>query len=549
MSGQHWGDKVATHAQAQPVPVRLKDAFRLVFGVASVPTLEAVWKSSVGANPVTDSRTAFMRGLAYWLPEVSNRVIDPLQASVHQSLLAPRLSNVFRGNPHACGIAACILEVATSQPGHGARRVAESVVSLYLSFVSIASRRLVDAYRTLLEGGDPNSPLDSLNKLVDELDHCLDEAKGSPLKDGIHHVLEATMIVRDRRVEEAPLSLDLRLPLACSWELILEEVSSERGSILAAENLDGKQALLRGLADISTETLVGELTEVGKQLGRGIARLALRDNAPEGEQVGLFRKEELWTTHSSAPLSLLYTLNWILPDPAVSPEVRVILLHNGTVSIHVQGDPFFEYMRGNWRYVDVFGKSRCIASFMESKPPSAVVLHASLYRVARLAYHLAYHNHGASIQLDLSSPTGAGENLKTLKARWDVDEILDTGLPLLQPTSASSDAMVPSETGLGRFAYGLCLQDGLSLWSLSQDGTSLRLTDFGTYVRFDPGTVDERWRKRSSDLGIPPESLGGGRHQAAYERSLAEQASRAVFCVSQDGFIDVYIGGDALRLR
>jgi hypothetical protein len=419
-----------------------------------------------------------------------------------------------------------------------------------LTFATIASDRIVPKYHELLENKSSTQNVTSFDELVTELDASLAQAMGDTVQNGIQHLLEAVILVRERRVEETPLTLDLRLPLSCSWDLVQEAASSAEGGTLRQENLAAKLPALRALADASTDRLVEELVGIGMHLGRGISQLVLRDVAPASRTKGHFRCEWIWTDHEHAPLSQLYTLDWRLPPATGKPEVRIVLLPNSTVAVHVQSDPFFEYLLGDWRYVDIVTKTKAIASAVERDPAAADFLAPSLYRVARMAHQLASHNHGAIIELDLSEQAMANKHMQYVKQVWDVKEIDDKGLPLSGVSSkASGEAPEFGPTGYGRLAYALCIRDGISILSLGDDFVSLRLNEFGWIEDIEKDKISAAWKQRAQDLGIDEDTLGGGRHHAAFQRAIAKATDRVILCVSQDGNVNVFVAGDALRLR
>ncbi len=535
-----------------PVPRNIDDAFRMVLGETSLYMLRSLWKNCAGPQPLVTLVHHFLHGLAFSLPEVSNNIVDPLKAGVSPSLNEHGLFNVFERNPHACGIGACLVHLGDRLPKSGGRQLTEAITPLYLSFVCAASENIVEDYREVLNPERIVDESTALGGLSLRLEAALNQAVDSQLRSGIQHLFEAVMIVRDRRVEEVPLTIDLGLPLCCSWESILEQASAgedeERQPGSCEPRLADKQSLLKSLAGISTDQLVEELEDIGKHVGRGVARLDLRSESPS-QGKGLFRIGRIWKDHSGAPLALLYDLDWHLPDPNNALDVRLVLLSQGTVTVLVQGDPFFEYLRGNWRYVDVLGKTRHIASTIEQQIEIAETLVPSIYRVARVAYQLAYHNHGATIELDLSPLKSSGANLQRIRTKWDIQAIEDEGLPLLRHSSGTDVDGLPEATGAGRLAYALSTRDGVSIWHLKDNGLSLDLHEFGMIVDVNRDATVKNWIEANKRLGLMTTSLGGGRHISAYQRSLEADGKRMVFCVSQDGYIDVYSAGNYMSFR
>ena len=97
----------------------------------------------------------------------------------------------------------------------------------------------------------------------------------------------------------------------------------------------------------------------------------------------------------------------------------------------------------------------------------------------------------------------------------------------------------------------LTLLAALSIWALIEDGNKIRLFDFGKYVQVGDDDIKAAWEKKAPEMGLNPAKLPkGGRHRAAFLRSLSSNEQRkAVFCISQDGFVEISVDGFSLSLR
>jgi hypothetical protein len=481
------------------------------------------------------------------LSEVQNVLTRADKYDIPEALEEKSFHNVFHDNAEACSFAACLLQAAHVDQRATGKRIVEVAVPIYLSFMTSATERLADPLRQVLrwELGGAEAKQKAFSALVGALRGTLGEAPQSELTAGIQRLIDGVLVLRDKRVEETPLTLDIRLPVNASWEVLVLEASSSPGEgPLQGEKLSDKQGLLRDLPRYSSEDLIDELEEVGRQLGRGVARMALREGTPPTGK-GLLRCEQLYESHENAPFSRLYGLDWQLPQLPEKPDVRLLLLPNSTVSIHVHDDPLFEYMLGTWRYVGIAAKMQSITQFVD--PDADDAFFAGVFRIARMAHHLAYHNHGAILDVNFASPPRSANALPRIKDRWDLaaasERVSDAGLQL---SAVRKEGEVPK--GAGRLAYTLCIQDGASSWHLGEQGT-LHLVDFGEIMKLNDGQATARWTKICKEMGVPSKKIGGARHRAAFLRSLDPARENIVFCVSQDGYIDLYFKGRFIRIR
>jgi hypothetical protein len=557
------GGALTIAAVASPDSPELRDAFRRTFGKYSLNPLERLITER-GGDPATLKR-GFVEAMVAALPGVEDGRLRPEKLGVAQALLEARIWNVFHGNAHACGLAATLLHLQArgEESALGARRLMERAVAHYLALVSTASHHLSERYHDLLvrvsskpteaedEGAEPDptsdeSAIAAFREMVRAVEQLLENDSVAELADGIATLIEAILIVREKREEETALTLDLWIPITASWPLFLDTVNKGEQSLLAKAGLEVRHGLLRALPRESIDTLTKQLEDAGKIVGRGVCEMELRDAKIDGKD--FIRCKTLWASHDGAPLTLLYALNWRLPDEADPPDVRIVLQANSTVSIFVQGDPLFEYLLGYWSYVDLASKCHTLAKLVDHESADVDELKPTLYRVARFAHQLAYHNHGANIELVFGQSPEQRKKLEEARKRWDITEIDETtGLPL--PTKLPGEES-PSEHTYGRFAYVLSLNDGLSTWNLSGDGARIYVHDYGRYLPVDDERINETWPAHAAEMGVDGPFSKGGRHRAAYIQSLWKGGQRrVVFCVSQDGYIEVFADGRILRLR
>lgn len=121
--------------------------------------------------------------------------------------------------------------------------------------------------------------------------------------------------------------------------------------------------------------------------------------------------------------------------------------------------------------------------------------------------------------------------------------------------SESSDVEVMPETKkIGRWVYQLCISDGITSLFID-DKSNLLLGDFGQIIQFNDD-IKETWQKFFRTIPGNENTeieIGGARHTSAIMRAYSEpppeSKGRIVFCISQDGYIDVYMKDDWLKLR
>lgn len=552
-----------TPAQAgEPLPVALSDTFLELMGTTSIGVLRRIWDDLPPINRDVELERRLLASVTEGLLEAPTAIDDLASLGIPAAASECRLDNLFFRNVHARALAASIARAYRKSGGGATRRdidLGGLVVPLYLSFMSAVSESVPSALRELLTatgsesvaGGDAtaDSRKKAFDGVVQALEAALDRAWGGDLQGGLKALLDAIMIVREAREEEAALTVDIRLPLNCSWDLVYEAANTPDGGVLTKSDLPHKQDLLKALSAYPRQEIVHELEDLSRHLGRGVSLSSLRERAPTpGSGKSLFQCQAIWPSHGGAPLSQLYDLSWEMPSELAEPDVRLIMYAGSTILLAVQGDPFLEYRHGCWRYVDLWGKTKVISRVVEPNEDKAEVLDPTLYRVGRLAYQLAYHHHGATIDLNLGKASTSTEKLDQLRNRWDVDGVSTDGLPLLRATKEGGTGET-EPTHMGRFAYALCIQDGMSVWDMPSGPAELYVREFGQIMTVQGDEVRKEWRQMASRDGFPETRLGGGRHHAAFQRCLEPNTRRIVFCVSQDGKVDVFSEKHWMPLR
>ena len=563
MTGGSARGSPASPAQVgEPLPVALSDTFLELMGTTSIGVLRRIWNDLPPTNRAAELERRLLASVTEGLMEAPTAIDDLTSLGIPAATSECRLDNLFFRNVHARALAASIARAYRKSEGEAALRdidLGGLVVPLYLSFMSAASESVPVTLRALLTATASESvaagetTVDSrkaaFGGVVQALEVALDRAWEGGLRGGLKALLDAIMIVREAREEEAPLTVDIRLPLNCSWNLVYEAANTPDGGVLAKADLPHKQDLLKALSGHPRQEIVRELEDLSRHLGRGVSLSSLREQAPApGSGKSLFQCQAVWPSHAGAPLSQLYDLSWEMPSELSEPDVRLIMYAGSTILLAVQGDPFLEYRHGCWRYVDLWGKTRVISRVVEPSEDKAEVLDPTLYRVGRLAYQLAYHHHGATIDLNLGKANTSSEKLDHLRNRWDVEGLSNDGLPLLRATREGGTGET-EPTHMGRLAYALCIQDGMSVWDMPSGPSELYVREFGQIMTIQGDEVRREWSQMASKDGFPETMLGGGRHHAAFQRCLEPGARRVVFCVSQDGQVDVFSKKHWMPLR
>ena len=322
------------------------------------------------------------------------------------------------------------------------------------------------------------------------------------------------------------------------------------------------------IGKIPTKKIAKEVETNAKHFGRGVAILKL-STSDDADKIHI-NVRTLWRTHKEAPLSNLYGFDWSPPNPEqsiVKSQLHLVLLPSGVISIQIGGDPLLEYFAGGWRYVDTYHKS-IILSKRASKLNENLLLTSDgislpIYRCSRLAYQLSYHNHGSTVDLNFGVPVFSSQGrLKDTVLKGGIfnqDEIRWREIKSRIGDTDEDDGDTEVEIGddgtkIGRWVYQLCVSDGITSLYVD-DNSNLFLGDFGQIIQFRE-EIKAKWKEFFRTIPGNEESdvdIGGGRHtaaiQCAYNDEPYEGKGKMVFCISQDGFIDVYMKNDWLKLR
>lgn len=319
------------------------------------------------------------------------------------------------------------------------------------------------------------------------------------------------------------------------------------------------------IGGVSNKKISKEVEMNAKHLGRGVAILELFN--PNGSEKVSINLKSLWSSHKNAPLSTLYGFDWNPPNLDQNgdmPQLCLVLLPSGVISIQLGGDPLLEYFAGGWRYVDTYHKAMILSKLAKNFAEGLVLnddgISLPVYRCTRLAYQLSYHNHGSTIDLIFGEPNFLPQGkLEDIISKIDIFDT--TKKDWRQIYSETEDQYNYTDTEviqeykkIGRWVYQLCISDGITSLFIDKN-SNLLLGDFGQIIRFSKD-IRRTWKiflknilkDKSSEIDI-----GGARHTSAisraYENPPYGSKGRMVFCVSQDGYIDVYMKNNWLKLR
>ncbi|HUR25004.1 MAG TPA: hypothetical protein VM327_03195 [Candidatus Thermoplasmatota archaeon] len=501
------------------------------------------------AGDVAKLGRALRRAFAYALPKVADAIHNYPALRVLPHFVVRAVNNPFLRSPHVCGVAATLVALYEEDEALTGQQLAQKAVARYLAWATVSAHTIRDTYRQVLdppEGeGRQTYVQDKFQVLTEHIEDAIKSADSKELAGGIASVLEALLILREKREEETTLTVDIGMPLSCSWELAHDLASKGTASGLHGKAGQPQQALLRQLGNASIGRLIKELEKAGRWARRGVCQLYIRETE-DAAAAGLFKITHIWQGHRGAPLSQLYGLDWGWPSAADKPDVRVILLDNGAISVQCQGDPLFEYLLGAWTLVDLKGKMHSLWQCLPEAVAEKEDVVRTLFRVARLSYQLGYHNHGANIALHLKGPADGPDKIAEFRKLWTPEVLVEDRIPI-PPANMTGEG-----ANLGRLVYSLTLQDGMSLWGMDPDGKNLWLHDFGKYADVvEEKDITPTWPTHRDEMGFDAtDRIKGGRHRAAYVRSKWNADNEAiVFCVSQDGYIQVFVDGIMAPLR
>jgi hypothetical protein len=546
--------------------IEVSDSFKQIF---DIPGLAILKKMSSEITDIGEARKAFLSALVYFLPEVSDKAIKLRDQTVNEAFLQnDKMWNIFYENPLAISLGYNILSVLISQSemSNGfnihPRQIVSTAVSRNISFLSMVMQRQASSYEELIDSKSIEET--KYNSFIERMGTSLDKPIDEVSR-GVDNIIEALMSLRERTVEEVHLTIDIGLGTYGLWEAfpILadreDEDYSNRNEIITEHHKN-----LEDIGKLPMDQLLNEIENAAKHFGRGVAKMKL-SSGNEGDLHIV--EEEIWHSHKGAPMSNLYGFNWkpepldnVTPSNIANVETRIILLPSGVISIQCYGEPILEYFAGGWRYVDPFHKSKTITRTLYSKYRnlrkyiSDDFISDPIYKVARLAYQLSYHNHGTTIELKFSKAeySGEGKLKEIMNLRNNVDKDEEKWRKI--DTQDEEDNTIDRNL-IGRWVYQLSTSDGI-ITLHTNESQNLYLGDFGQIVEFDATKCENSWNeflKREIGELKPMPKLGGARHHSAYQRAIDEnkenEIKNIVFCVSQDGYIDVYTKNDWLKLR
>ena len=554
---------------------KLKDAFSQLFGPAGILLIRR-FEGDIKNRNTNEVKDKILNRLIFSLRDVSDKLVLVKEDFIPVTERGnDGIWNYFDQNPASYGLALCLITIAedidlkTKSMPYSARQLVEQSIPLYIAFVNYSLCNFPENYEKMMDDDLKKYSQEirktKLNKLVksarEKLRKGIDSEEQKEAVSGISNLLGALMYVRERRVEEKPLTLDLKLGLYGNWELIptasssiseSEESKAEKNDesikdIKAQINVSFTK--IAKLDSISLDMLTKKFEEKANIFGRGVAVMTLDDDVEK-----IFRIEKIWPDHSGAPLSKLYSFDYEVPnfEDFQNNELHLILLPSGVISFQIYGDPLLEYFAGSWRYIDLAQKIKILArNIYQDKQENDYdedLLFYSIYRISRIAYQLAYHNHGASIVIDFtktSIPAGkklvqASKMLLNSEQNWNK-------IPRNQ-----EDYDEQASEKIGRWAYQLMTRDGITTFSIDTSG-EIFLIEYGKIVTVDSDIVENGWESIQAKMDIAKEdiNLGGARHRSALYTAINKDSNepRLVFCISQDGYIDIYTKEGWMKIR
>lgn len=552
--------------------IKIYEAFDQLFDVSGRAAIALLNKDNNNQN-LESILDRFIELTIYGLPEVDEFLISDPEQEKNPLIECQSGWNIFSSNPASSAMAACIIQVLKSNASYGqfqARQLVSLAVPKYISFVAHALLNFAKDYSNFI-----NIKADDVKKqfknMVEKLKKILESTSVKDTAAGIENLIEALMFIRERRVEETPLTIEINLGSFAMWESMLTMGSAlsepDTASIGIKSQIDNIRASIESIDKIGkvpTKIISKEAETNAKHFGRGVAVLKL-PVLDDKDKISIDLKN-LWNSHENAPLSTLYGFDWKPPNPEPNgdqPELNLVLLPSGVISIQVGGDPLLEYFAGGWRYVDTYHKSMILSKLAKEIDNDLVLTNDNIslpvYRCSRLAYQLSYHNHGSTIDLNFGAPTFLPDGkLEDTISKGHYFNASDESWRLIKSNSndeyENPEDNDPNNKKLGRWVYQLCISDGITSLFV-EDHYNLLLGDFGQIIQFDKN-IKEKWREFVKS--IPGNDgaeidIGGARHTSAFSCAYKDppkgSKGRMVFCISQDGYIDVYMKDAWLKLR
>lgn len=538
---------------------KLEDAFRQIFGLSGVTILDKLLNSAKNGDELEKidyARDKFLGGLLNSLPGINDKTFSVRESVVGTEFIETnRIWNLFSMNPASCGIAATLLQIykdtlsETKSQKLNYRQLISLAIPRYFAFLNSFLLEMQEEYKKLnkIDG----LTTDNFSQVLNHLGTILTSDPTKELSMGIDTVIEALMYVRERRVEESPITLDLRMGIYGSWEAIVS-LSQEDGTTDLQKglkkDLKDRITLFKKLRKKSVREFGNDLEKTAKWFGRGVAVLKLENISGDKNTI---KVDRFWSDHTKAPLSMLYGLDYIMPEPdkISKNNVHLILLQNGTISFQIEYEPFLDYFAGGWRFVDLYHKAALLTkrlNMSHSDSPYENQPAIPVYRITRLAYQLAYHNHGATIEVMIGSNDSTKSKLSEAKEKLD-QKMLNSFEIKYDPDLKSDDIKI------GRWIYQLCTVDGITTFYIDSDD-KLFIDGFGNIINVYKTKCNKEWNSFLKSIGAVNQDLGGGRHHSAYQCMLnknkeKDKINSIVFCISQDGYIDIYMKNDWLQQR
>lgn len=541
---------------------KLNDAFNQIFGLSGEIAFSKLHKMTEKEDTIELIKEKFLVGLLNSLQGVNDKMFEIRTKMVNSLFLeTDSIWNLFSNNPAACGIAATLMQVYKETQNENQNLSYRQLISLtiprYFAFLNQFLLEMEKEYRLLIEAS--NTAEENFKSAISSLKNILISDETKSLSMGISNVIEGLMYLRERRVEEYPITLDLSLGMYGSWDAIArfsqDDTSSSNDDSESEvkqlrSDLEKKIKVLINIKSKSEREFVAELEDAGKSFGRGVAVLKFSEDRSSGSSIKIDR---FWSNHRGAPLSMLYGLDYKLPDPDEDEKtLNIILLQNGTISIQVNYDPFIDYFAGSWRYVDLYHKATLLTKKLNSDSTSSDVnkgLLSTIYRIARLSYQLGYHNHGATIEVLICDSKMVEETEKLKESKRKIgDTLINPFVIKYDPDNLSEDSVVK----IGRWVYQLCTVDGITTLNITLNN-DLVIKGYGNIIDVDKKSCKDEWTSFLQKIGADSnQPIGGGRHYSAYQCMIngsKENSKNFVLCISQDGYIDVYMKDDWLRAR
>ena len=552
--------------------IKVYDAFEQLFDASGRAAIKLLTKNEVNLE-LDKILETFIKLIFYGLPGADESIIESGDNEINLLRSNDKSWNIFSSNPAASAMAACIIHTINSNALAGqfqARQLVSLAIPNYVAFLSHALLEFAEDYSQFTNRkSKQNSDFEGV---VNKLKNLLTSNSVKKTAAGIENLIDALMFIRERRVEEVPLTFEIDLGPFGMWESIeriggatddaTQEIKTQIKKI--RKSIDGIDLI----GKIPTKKIAREVETNAKHFGRGVAILEL-SNSDDSEKIHI-NVRRLWKTHEKAPLSNLYGFDWNPPNPEqnnANTQLHLVLLPSGVISIQIGNDPLLEYFAGGWRYVDSYHKSiilsRRAAKFNEKLLLTSDNISLPIYRCSRLAYQLSYHNHGSTVDLNFGvpvfSPQGKLKDTILKGGIFDPDEI--SWREIKSRIGDTNDDDNDTEVGIGedgtkigRWVYQLCISDGITSLYVD-DNSNLFLGDFGQIIQFKE-EINVKWKEFFRTIPGNEESdvdIGGARHtaafQCAYNDAPYESKGKMVFCISQDGFIDVYMKDDWLKLR